>query len=245
MRATTSRAAAVILTAGVLTAAAAGAAERESYEQVVPFELGGTLTIANQNGSIVVRTWSESSVRIEAEKKAKSRDALDDIEIVVEGSGSSVQVETVHRRKRDRGSVKYTISVPAEANVEARTANGSVTIDGIHGRVDARSVNGSVKIENTVGAVDATTTNGSIRASYDRADEGTHRFHTTNGSVKVYLPSDAGGEFDAETVNGRVTIDFPTSLSRSSRRHMKGSFGGGGASFEIETVNGSVQILSN
>jgi hypothetical protein len=34
-------------------------------------------------------------------------------------------------------------------------------------------------------------------------------------------------------------------LERSTRRHMRGSFGSGGGSFEIETVNGSVKILQN
>ena len=63
--------------------------------------------------------------------------------------------------------------------------------------------------------------------------------------MRVYLPSDAGGDFEAETVNGSIDVDFPTNLSRMSRRHVRGSFGSGGGSFTIETVNGSVKILPN
>ena len=223
----------------------ASAKVREDFERVVPFSAGGSFEIRNSNGSIHVKTWDEDTVRIEAEKEAKSKDHLDDIEIVIEGSGDLVSVETVHRRRSNRGKVNYVISIPADANVNVTTANGTVAIKGIHGHVVARSTNGSVKVEDIVGDIDARTTNGSIRARYDRANDGSHTFKTTNGSVRIYLPSDAGGDFEANTVNGSINVDFATNLTRTSRRHMRGSFGDGGGSFEIETVNGSVKILPN
>jgi len=170
---------------------------------------------------------------------------LKDIEIDVQGSGDSVRVETVHHRKHNRGSVSYTIRLPAQSRVEVTTANGAITIEGIHGSVRAESTNGSLKIDDIAGNIEASTTNGSIRARYTQAGDGRHRFTTTNGSVRIYLPSDAGGNFEAETVNGGIDVDFPLELTRSGRRHMKGRFGNGGGSFEIETVNGSVKILRN
>lgn len=218
---------------------------REDFERVIPFSAGGSFEIENSNGSIHVTTWDETSVRIEAEKEAKSQAHLDDIEILVDGSGDSVSVETIHHRKNNNGKVNYTISIPAEANVNVSTANGSVTIEGIHGHVDAKSTNGSLKLEDIIGEVEAKTTNGSIRTTYQRATDGKHSFKTTNGSVRVYLPSDAGGELEADTVNGSITVDFPIHLERNTRRHMRGRFGNGGGSFEIETVNGSVKILPN
>ncbi len=221
---------------------------RETFEEVVPLSAGGTFEIDNKNGSITIKTWNEGNVRIEAEKVAKTQDALDDIEIDIQGSGDSVRVETHHPRNRlwgGGGKVSYVITVPSEANVRASTANGSLTIDGVQGKVDASSVNGSVKVADVVGVMDVSTTNGSIRADYARALDGRHRFKTTNGSVRVYLPNDAGGDFDAKTVNGRIEVDFPTNLTSSGRRHQRGSFGSGGGSFDIRTVNGSVKILQN
>ena len=223
----------------------ASAKVREDFEQAIPFSTGGSFEIQDSNGSIHVKTWDEDTVRIEAEKEAKSQDHLDDIEIVIDGSSDSVSVETVHHRRSNRGKVSYVISIPAEADVSVTTANGSVTIKGTHGHVTARSTNGSLKVEGIIGDIDARTTNGSIRARYERATDGSHTFKTTNGSVRVYLPSDAGGDFEANTVNGSIKVHFPTNLTRTSRRHMRGSFGNGGGSFEIETVNGSVKILPN
>jgi DUF4097 and DUF4098 domain-containing protein YvlB len=46
-------------------------------------------------------------------------------------------------------------------------------------------------------------------------------------------------------MNGSIDVDFPMNLTRTSRRHVQGSFGSGSSRFEISTVNGSVSILSN
>ena len=235
-----------LVSASVTRTPDASAKAREDFEKVVPFSSGGHFSIKNDNGSITIKTWNENSIRIEAEKTAKNEEYLKDIEINVEGSGDSVSVETVHHRRNNRGSVSYTITLPVEANVDARTANGSVNVKGVHGHLEVRSVNGSLKLEDIAGDIEAKTTNGSIRARYTQATKGRHSFHTTNGSVRIYLPAGAGGELDAQTVNGSITTDFPTTVTRVSRRHLKGSFGsGGGASYEIETVNGSVKILEN
>lgn len=226
-----------------LGAAEARADAREDFEEVVPFNPGGSFHIENSNGSIEIQTWNEGSVRIQAEKRARRESHLEDIEIEVSGSGDEVRVETIHHRKRGGGKVSYVVMIPVEANVEARTANGSVTITGVHGKVDARSTNGAVKVEDVAGAIEARTTNGSIRADYQRFDEGEHRFKSTNGSIRVYLPSDAGAKLDAKTVNGSIEMDFPIQIERSSRRQLRGTFGTASADLAVETVNGSVKIL--
>jgi len=237
---------AALVTASVTLAPDASAKAREDFEKVVPFSAGGQFSIKNDNGSITIKTWNEDSIRIEAEKTAKDQEGLKDIDIAVTGSGDSVSVETVHQRRNNRGSVSYTITLPVDVNVDAETSNGSVNVKGVHGHLEVRSVNGSLKLEDIAGDIDARTTNGGILARYTEAAEGRHSFHTTNGSVRIYLPAGAGGELDAQTVNGSITTDFPITVTRMSRRHLKGSFGGGGgATYEIETVNGSVKILEN
>jgi DUF4097 and DUF4098 domain-containing protein YvlB len=223
----------------------AEASVRERFEKTVAFNPGGSFVIGNQNGSIDISVGAERAARIEAVKEAKSEEALKDIDIEIEGSGDRVSVRTVHGGRRNSGGVDYRIVLPSEAQVAVTTANGEVTVTGIRGRVEAESVNGELRIEDIEGWIEAETTNGSIRASYRRVDGGRHRFETTNGEVRVYLPKDAGGDLDAETVNGSIEVDFPMSLTRSGRHHVRGSFGTGSSSFSISTVNGSVTLLPN
>ncbi len=236
-------AAAALLVA--FAAAPSMAKERESYEKTVPFNLGGYFRIENVNGDITIEVWNEASVRIQAEKVADSVGSLEKIEILVEGEGDRVEVKTRLPRSLFRGGsrkVDYRISLPAEAIVNASSVNGQVEIQGIHGQVEASTVNGSIEVYDVAGVVDISTTNGSIKASYVEAGDGHHRFSTTNGSVTLYLPPDAGGELDVDTVNGSISTDFPSTIEQMSKRHLKGTFGGGGGFFEISTVNGSVKI---
>ena len=236
---------ALIFSVTALLASTASAKVKEEFERIVPFEPGGSFRIENVNGSIDIETWNEGTVRIQAEKEAGSQEALDGIEILVEGSGSDVSVKTVHRRRHDGGQVSYRVFLPEEARVAVETVNGAVSVTGIHGSVQAESVNGGLKLESIDGEVSAETTNGSIQTSYRRAGDGRHHFETTNGSVRISLPSDAGGHIEAETSNGSIDVDFPMTVTRSGRRHLEGSFGSGASAFEIETVNGSVKILPN
>jgi DUF4097 and DUF4098 domain-containing protein YvlB len=232
----------------VLSAATPGLAReqvREAFEQVVPFNPGGSFRIKNGNGDIEISTWGEPSVRIQAEKTAKNEEGLANVEIQIQGSGDDVSVETIYQGRRNHGEVSYRILLPAEARVSVATSNGEVIVRGIHGTVAARSVNGAVTVEDVSGEIDAETTNGSIRAAYQKVVDGTHRFSTTNGSVRIYLPSGAGGEIDADTVNGSIDVNFPVTLTRSSRRHLRGTFGSGASAFEVSTVNGSVKFLTN
>jgi DUF4097 and DUF4098 domain-containing protein YvlB len=46
-------------------------------------------------------------------------------------------------------------------------------------------------------------------------------------------------------MNGSIDVDFPMNLTRTSRRHVRGSFGSGSSDFAVSTVNGSVTILAN
>ena len=177
----------VSLSASITLAPDASAKAREDFEKVVPFSAGGQFSIKNDNGSITIKTWNEDSIRIEAEKTAKNQEGLKDIEIVVEGSGDSVSVETVHHRRRNRGGVSYTITLPVEANVDARTANGSVNIKGVHGHLEVQSVNGSLKLEDIAGDIEARTTNGSIRARYTEATRaGTASTRPTAPSASIF-----------------------------------------------------------
>jgi DUF4097 and DUF4098 domain-containing protein YvlB len=236
-------AAAVVL---VFTVSDSAAKVYETIDQTIDFNSGGRFTIENVNGSITIETWDQEQVRIEAEKTASSQEALDDIEVEISGSGGEVNVRTHfprHNRRGESRAVEYHITLPVEADIDVETVNGKVEIYGVRGRqMKAETTNGSVEVEDIAGESDISTTNGSIKARYTDVFPGSYHFSTTNGSVTLDLPPGAGGELDARTVNGSITTDFPATVRSLSKRHLQGTFGGGGGFFEISTVNGSVRI---
>jgi len=234
------------LTSALLFASGPGFAAQvtERFEKAIPFTSGGTFALENVNGSVIIQAWDQPSVRIEAEKKAPDDARLREIEIEVVGEGDRVEVKTRYARSNgDKGSVSYVIHLPADARVEAQTVSGKLEASEIEGGLRVSTVNGSVHIRDAGGEVEASTVNGSIEAQLGALADGRYRFSSTNGSVSLWLPASAGGELEAQTVNGSVTTDFPVTLSgKMSRKHLRARIGDGGASFEISTVNGSINL---
>jgi len=221
----------------------------EDFEQTLATGASGSsLTLSNVNGRVEVSTWDRPEIKVEAEKLASSERALDRIEIEIDESGGDVTVRTRFAKGRffsRKGKVNYRVTVPTNADVDVRTVNGKVALEGVGGRSEAETVNGSVEIVRARGEVVAATVNGSIRASYETLDEqGRNRFSTVNGGVRIGLAGDANGGFEARTVNGRIRSDFDElkATGRWGPKKLSGSLGSGGGSFKIKTVNGSVRI---
>jgi DUF4097 and DUF4098 domain-containing protein YvlB len=198
---------------------------RDSVEESRPLAAGGEFSLQNTNGTVTITAWDEPRVLIEATKAASSERALKELEVVVEGEGNRVTVKTVYPRPRwlgGAGKVDYRVSLPRSARVTVKNVNGKVEVDGVDGRLQASTVNGSLEVGHGGGEIEAST---------------------TNGSVRLTLPRDARADLSAHTVNGSIHCEFDlTERNRSSRRRLKGRIGGGGARFELRTVNGSVNV---
>ena len=239
-------AAAAVASAACHDVAAMGPRERQQVNETRRLDARGTFTLENTNGAVVVETWDQASVSIEAEKVAPEGQ-LDDLRVEIKGDGDRVDVTTRYPRGtwRQHGQVDYRVKVPRDARVEVETTNGAVKVLGAGGPVRATTTNGSVEVADAGADIEASTTNGSIRAGYRQAPTaGTQRLNTTNGSVTVTLPADATGDFSASTVNGGISTDFPLEVSgRFGGRKLRGRLGEGSVRFELSTVNGAVKIL--
>ena len=228
-----------------------GAEVRDEFSQTVALNAGGEFDISNVNGQIEIGAWSRNEVQILATKQAKNEADLEDVRIIVTGSGDRVEVDTKLPKGWNRsGSVSYRIMLPATANLEANTVNGSVSVNGVAGPMDLHSVNGRVEAVGAVAPVLAKTVNGQMTIRYAaKPTSGEHSFETVNGSVRVYLPSDVAGRFHAGSVNGSIEADFPLQVTKAKfgpSRSLDGELGNGGdTSFSFKTVNGSIGIRSS
>jgi hypothetical protein len=225
-----------------------GPAVRESVSQTRPMSPTGRLSLENTNGSVHVGTWDEPRVRIDATKTAATRQALERLEVAIDGEGDRIAIRTrqphggffLHRA----AGVEYSVTVPRGARVSVRNVNGKVEIEGVMGPVQASTVNGSIEANDLGSEVEASTTNGSVEVEMARVDPSGHnRLSTTNGSVRLVLPRDVGADVEAHTVNGAVHCEFDLAAdTRVSRRSIEGRIGSGGARFELRTVNGSTHV---
>ncbi len=168
-------------------------------------------------------------------------------------------------------SVDFIIRLPASVNLEASTVSGDVSATGIRGgEVDASTVSGNVDLHNvtaetvdaqtvsgdvdlngiTSSTVSAQTVSGSVTYSGPLAAEGEYEFETLSGDVILSVPANTGADVRSSTFSGSFSTSLPFSREgrgddsrrRRSRRNVRGTLGGGGASLELTSFSGDVVI---
>lgn len=226
----------------------------ESFEETHPFNADGEVFVSNVNGAVTIRTWDRNEIRIEGEKRAKSQEELDLIELTIDPSPSRLRVKVKLPRRGParwfvggnlRANVAFTLTVPANAHLrDIATTNGSIKIADVRGPVRAESVNGQIEARGLAGDTSLETVNGTIRAEFARlARDQKISTATVNGSSTISLPADASITVDASCVNGSIDCDFPIRLNHTpGRKHLRGTIGSGAAALDAKTVNGSIRV---
>ena len=200
----------------LLIAPAGLAEERDEFHRTYPLSPDGQVSLSNVNGGAKITAWDRNDVQVDAIKTAENREKLDNTEIVVESSASSIEIKTKSRNDRDLCKVEYTVMVPRRATLRSISlVNGSIEIEGVAGDVKANSVNGKISARRLGGAVQLNTVNGKLESDLDRLDPGKSvSLNSVNGSVEVLLPAGAGAQLTASTVHGDIHSDFNIGVRR-------------------------------
>lgn len=242
-----------ILAASLLASSTviADVSEEERFSYTI--ENGGRLSLENVNGGIEIVGGTGDQVEIVAYKKANNREALDDIEIIIDATPSRISVDTNLPSSRgwfggdNHGAqVRYELSVPAGIELSGiSSVNGGIDISGVFGPIKAETVNGSIEIEDASADLKAETVNGSIDARF-AAVTGDQRIEcdTVNGRISLSLPANADARVSVDTVNGGINAsDFDLVVEKGFiGKSLNGDIGDGSARINANTVNGGVRI---
>ena len=233
-----------------LLAITARADVTEKISQTHPLAADGSVVVENVNGSIEITGWDRPEVSLEAEKKGKTEEDLQRISVVIDARADRFAVKTVHEKiaglipRSNHGSVTYRLKVPTGARLEKiDTVNSRITVRGVTGHVNLDTVNGSIEASGLAAGGRFDTVNGSVDVSFDRVRAGDQIvLDSVNGSCRVSLPKDAAFALVADSVNGSIRCDFPITIEKSGRRHLRGKVGDGSASLKLDSVNGGLRI---
>ncbi len=246
--------------------------EEETFETSVDLDAGGEVIAVAYNGSIQVETWEGTEVRIEARKgarghdEAEARELLEQTEVRIEERGNSVRISAETPRSRGLEghlvTVSFKLLIPSDAQLDARTKNGAITVRGLstrtrletkNGAITARGVtgplelesrNGSVKALDAKGSVRARTSNGSIRVAIDGNDLGEGvRLETRNGSIGLRLDSDVAASISARSRHSSVTSQIEGEVRKRTRRSLALDMNGGGPWIDLESSSGRIRIV--
>ncbi|MBY0496617.1 MAG: DUF4097 family beta strand repeat-containing protein [Cyanobacteria bacterium] len=184
-------------------------------EKTVDVTKGTRLVLSNQAGEVVVRSWDQDRVRIQASHGVRET-------ISAETTDNTLRIRT-QRTGGSRGPgglVDYQITVPrwmpvnltgtyldatiegTAAEVTVETVHGNAKVTGGNGNVSLRSIEGVITVDKANGRVQATTVNEGIRITNS---QGEITAETTNGNI--FIDSAQTSNLEAYTVNGEVTFN--------------------------------------
>jgi DUF4097 and DUF4098 domain-containing protein YvlB len=222
----------------------------ETRDLTLPAPPAGTpLSVdARLNGSITVRGWAGSTVRVRALVQASSGElaAARSLAANVRISTTGHQVQAARANgSSDDWSVSYEVLVPTNTSLALHAINGSLHLENVQGTITFETTNGSVQLLNLAGDVRGKTTNGSLGLVLTGPTWAGTGFDvkTTSGSVRCELPATYAATLTARTTNGRVTARLaPTTRKQLLPRSLAATFGKGGPQLRLATVNGSVEV---
>lgn len=220
----------------VLVAAAGSLASAQANWQK-SYPVAGKASLMLGTGDASVELHSCGSCR-EVRIQVDWRDRRADEYVVTEfKSGDHVNFEMkekphlgIHIATDTRHEPRVTVETPSALDLEARTADGSVTINGVQGSIDLHAADGAIDIGDVAGSLRLTAGDGAIRIhnvtgtleshSSDGHAEIEGKFsalqvHSSDGNLEVTVAE--GSQLTAssriESSDGRVTVRLPRTLA--------------------------------
>src|SRR5919198_4510205 len=113
----------------------------EEFHKTYPLTANGRVALENINGDVHIATWDRDEVKVDAVKRARSKQRLDQAQIKIESDGDSVSIRTEYLDRDltfsndydhdNPASVEYTLTIPRGATLnKIALINGALDVHG-------------------------------------------------------------------------------------------------------------------
>ena len=187
----------IVTVALLLSVCSLQAADR--IEKVFPVSKNASLMLTNYTGTISVKGWQNSEVKVICTKYSKN------VEIDTESTPSKVKVVTHVIDKlatADKARVDYQINVPEEASLEILNNMGTVDVENIKGAVKVDVIEAGVKVARVHGGVQATSLGSKLNIS-----ESAGPIQTTTVSGDIFFSKLDSNSVTANSTLGNITYE--------------------------------------
>jgi hypothetical protein len=196
--------------------------------------VSGDLTLANIGGAAKAETVSGNVTleKIAGTLKGKTTSGS----VIVMGAGKGAYCKSVS------GNVKVT---DVNGDAELKTVSGTIKAGSVKGSISAENISGDVKLIDVTDAkaIKAKTLSGNVDYVGVIYSDGSYYFKSHSGDVILTIPSDAAFDLEATTFSGSIQTDFEITLTgKISKKQLKGSVNGGGATLEAKTFSGNIHL---
>jgi hypothetical protein len=176
-------------------------------------------------------------------------------DVNVDGFKGNVKVETVRGDVNLNGgggyvelsSVSGDVSVAgASGHLKLSSINQDVTATRVSGQMDVETVNGDVVLENVqLQGLDASSVSGDVWFNGPLLKEGRYQLESHSGNISVVVPDRPNANVSVSTFSGDFSSDFDFTMSGTNEKNRRMQFmlGSGGPQLDLQSFNGSVQIV--
>ena len=227
----------------------------EIVEQKYPLDPNAKFALTNDEGSVRIYGADGPEMKLQAIKKAYTKDRLRKIDVSVAVQPGNVLINTKYPPKpkwglSDRsGTVDYVIVLPWNCDLQqVELGKGELLIEGMRGsEVHARLGNGRLFGQNCFTDLHLSIGSGGLDVAYDWWENHTIGLDATigEGNARVFIPSDAQFRLHAETANGHIVNDFSSKQDRMPGEPVKIDLSVGtdpNADLKVRAVDGSINI---
>ena len=221
----------------------------ETRDLTMPAPASGQALTVNggNNGSITVRAWAGSDVRVRAQVQTWGKGSTID---KLQEQAKAIKINTSNNTLKaessgdDDWSVSYEVLVPQKTALSLTTHNGGIHIENVQSSIAFEAQNGGITLKGVGGDVRGKTQNGGVNVALTGAQwEGKGLdIVTTNGGITWRIPEAYSAQLTTSTVRGNVSTDFPMTVQGRIGRELNMKLGKGGAPVSVVTTNGGVSV---
>ncbi len=147
-----------------------------------------TVDLSTTSGDVVIKTHKSDKVIVDVIYEVEPEDV---IEFIFKESGKTLNIEEKWQGSSRRSDVQWTLTVPADIEIEFSTASGDITAAGLTGKVDATTASGDIDLRDMKGDMELTTASGDVQLV------------DLTGDIEI---STASGDISVENVSGDVEL---------------------------------------
>jgi hypothetical protein len=191
----------------------------EKFEKTESLARDGKVEVRNISGDVDVKTWDRAEVKIDALKvskastmeKAKENAAKVKIEVYEEDG--ILKIETKYPKPSIKGlnvSISYSVMIPSQASIKARSVSGDVTLENIGGKAEANTISGNVGITKVGQGANGESVSGDVTVVdvkdglYCKTVSGEVEARNISGNTELNCVS---GDITAEKIKGDVSAE--------------------------------------
>lgn len=212
------------------------------------------LELNNECGTIVINSWKQDSVAIEAIISCP-QPAHKDIKVDMECIDHILQIHTIFTDEKIKGNVVFNILLPKHIDVIIGTKQGDIIIKDMHSDLNLETCSGTIKLINPHDTLKAKTGDGNILIRTDCIEK-SKQFNiiADKGDIELYTTPAINTYLHATALQGKVTSELSITLDSTTttldaqawknfKQNVHGILGEPLSQLNITAHNGSVAIM--